>query len=292
MVKDSMVEIMGADPGTSFMRYIQDPVSGEYLFPLQSQGEQAFQYRVMRASVKASFLEQEGAREEDFEAFWEVRWKELLAKRGKEDLTVPPVAFVDTGIISDHPLLKGCIIKQYDLTEEGPYGQDINGHGTMMALEFRAGSFHKPRIINVKVAGSDGRGSRDDLIAGIEWLINYQKESQFNGPILNISLGIYPNKWSLAPCRGTCPLCRVTIEAARHGFRVFAAAGNKHGVTSCPARAALFNKDDDLWLHAVAAGGFSESGIGTISTPGGTGRTVFVSSDILKSLMNEFSSTE
>jgi len=133
------------------------------------------------------------------------------------------IAVLDTGVLSHHPGLRGRIAGSVDFTGEGP--EDLNGHGTMVALLAAGPLKPGPAILNVKVVNKHGTGREEDIAAGMRWAADHGAD------LLNMSLGI-PRS-----CDGTCLLCSTATEVHRSGVRVAAAAGNwGPGVRSCPAQ--------------------------------------------------------
>lgn len=133
------------------------------------------------------------------------------------------IAILDTGVLSHHPGLRGRIAGSVDFTGEGP--EDLNGHGTMVAL-IAAGSLRPgPDILNVKVLDKNGFGREEDIASGMRWAADHGAD------ILNMSLGI-PRS-----CDGTCLLCTTATELYERRVAVGAAAGNfGPEVKCCPAQ--------------------------------------------------------
>lgn len=87
------------------------------------------------------------------------------------------IAVMGTGLMLDHPCLVNHIADAVDFTGEGP--QDFNGSSTMQALYLlnkdrqtaqQAGHTPTPySLLGVKVLNKDGRGSIQNLIAGLLW---------------------------------------------------------------------------------------------------------------------------
>lgn len=180
---------------------LKDSVTGEYFYPLFS--------HTMNEKLEAS-----------------------LAKR-PQDSPPPITAIIDTGLMHDHPMIKGRIIGEVDLTGEGT--EDLNGHGTAVCLIY---SMYLPdaRLLNVKALNGDGFGRKKDLIEAFKWIIDWKKQNNIEEYIsVNISAGIYSKKWFLFQCKGDCDLCAVANEAAANKMRIFAAAGNEHGKAACPS---------------------------------------------------------
>ena len=201
------------------------------------------------------------------------------ASRQLTEYTGPAVrvAIVDTGLMLEHPLIKPALEESVDFTGEGP--EDLNGHGTIVALIVHLKN-PRVRFFNVKIADAKGRGTKEDLIKGIEWAVN--KAGTGKGPLvepflINISVGVYHKRWGLWDCRGNCDVCRVAQRAALANVGVVAAAGNEPGKTYCPAKVGVVKKRSgvrsvaayDLERDAIAP----YSGIGNIANA--VGKYVF-----------------
>jgi hypothetical protein len=279
MIQD--VEIMGGEPGTRgrYLSLVKDIDGNRYFAPVfpddpyrtevlgKEIARDIFLGKATRVpEVTKEFIKQiikdihsgetTSANEEDFERIWP-------AIKAKQKKTINPkspiLAIFDTGIMHDHPLLKDCIVESVDFTGEGI--EDFNGHGTMSALIAQVLSPFKNRFISVKVVGADGRGSSDDLVKGIHWLIEYKRKQNIE-VFANFSIGVYSKKWGLFECQGNCKVCNIAMQAANQGIVICAAAGNTPGLTSCPARAAMLNKHPIMLV--VAGYNYDKSGIGQV----------------------------
>jgi tetratricopeptide (TPR) repeat protein len=149
-------------------------------------------------------------------------------------------AVLDTGVLHDHPLIKGRVIAEVDFTGEG--AEDLSGHGTMVVLNATRGvatqSSHG--LLNIKVADRTGRGTPANLIRGLDWLTNYKAEHTDQIITANLSVGVYRRRLlGMLPCDGTCDVCSAALRASEAGILVIAAAGNTTGKTACPATAGL-----------------------------------------------------
>ena len=132
------------------------------------------------------------------------------------------VALIDSGIITNHPLLRPRIVASRDFTQEGI--EDHWGHGTMRAL-MTLWSQPTARFLIAKVVGRNP-GERKALIAALDWTV------EAGAGVLWLALGEY-NIF----CRGGCPLCRAATRATDAGCVVIAAPGNRPGRVACPAKA-------------------------------------------------------
>ena len=80
-----------------------------------------------------------GASEARFDAIWPRIWELTEFPHDPNEL----IAITDTGVLANHPMLKGCIRQVVDFTGEG--GEDRNGHGTLCALLARMAMPGLPR---------------------------------------------------------------------------------------------------------------------------------------------------
>ena len=204
-MEEKIVQILEAEPGKagSSLGMLRDPITGEYRNPLFSQ--QMLDYR-------ASLLEP-----------------------GKNEGPGPVCAIIDTGLMHDHPMIKGKILGEVDLVGEG--AEDLNGHGTAVSLILLTNQSNL-NLLNVKALDAEGVGTKKSLIAAFKWIIDWKKTNLPQERIyINISAGVYMERWGLLPCKGSCEICKVADEAAANNIFVVAAAGNEKGRTACPANA-------------------------------------------------------
>jgi hypothetical protein len=162
--------------------------------------------------------------------------QEELKKLGLADREKQRVGILDTGILHDHPALRGMVGEAIDLTGEGK--GDQNGHGTVVAIIYAHSAFLPVEIVDIKSVPSSGIGEYDLLIRGLEWSRGKKIE------VLNLSVGIY------LPCvsekidkaatnsRRSCDrqeICRKADELRNDGIMITAAVGNEVGRIACPA---------------------------------------------------------
>lgn len=174
------------------------------------------------------------------------------------------IAVVDTGVDYNHPDLSGRVIKGGDFVNNDNDPMDDEGHGTHVAGIASAttdngagiaGAAPDARVLAVKVLGSDGTGTLDQVAAGIDHARNRGAE------IINLSLG----------CEGCTPdiLEKAVDDAAEAGIFVVAAAGNgntstKHYPAAYPSVMAVgaTNQNDEKasfsnhggWVDMTAPG--------------------------------------
>lgn len=134
------------------------------------------------------------------------------------------VAIVDTGIDYTHPDLKDRYQGGYNAFTKTNDPKDDHGHGTHVAGIIGAtdnsfgvvGVAPEVKIWSAKVLDSDGAGTDETVIAGIDWVIS-QKEKLGGNWIVNLSLG------SNAP---SDPEREMFARAIDDDILVVAAAGN------------------------------------------------------------------
>jgi|GEM_PF-1186213 tetratricopeptide (TPR) repeat protein len=142
------------------------------------------------------------------------------------------IGIIDSGIMIDHPQIKGLIAGSKDFTGDGI--EDRIGHGTLVTLIFLYGVEESsdvpevPSIIVAKVARKDGRILQEDVIKAIDWIAGY------NVLLINISIGFHGSPQDYEPLREA-------LE--RHPeVRFYCAAGNDGpDVTVYPAAFDLKN---------------------------------------------------
>jgi len=146
-------------------------------------------------------------------------------------------AILDTGIMTHHPWIKGRIKKYNDFTGEGI--EDLNGHGTMVALQYlngwgqSSGNLDSCWLMIVKVLDKNKIGSEENLKTGLIWAAENGATS------INLSLGIYRKNG----CAVDCELCCLIEQLNRKRIIVTLAAGNDPNKISCPqARGSLTMK--------------------------------------------------
>ncbi|MEL6931423.1 MAG: S8 family serine peptidase [Cyanobacteria bacterium J06600_6] len=135
---------------------------------------------------------------------------------------------IDSGVLRDHPQLKGLVIKEKDFTGEGI--ADEIGHGTQVALigtygdptEDKKPILQVPGLISAKVASRDGTVDKKKVIRAIHWVAKQGVQ------IINLSLGFEGS------AKKHQDLCKA-ISA--HPNIIFCAAAGNLGVgfKVCPA---------------------------------------------------------
>lgn len=153
---------------------------------------------------------------------------QLIVIAGYEELRAisePPLygegfnlALVDTGIRESHEKLAGRVVYRRNFTADPM--RDGFDHGTGVASVALAVA---PRcnLLNIKVLGNNGEATEEEVILGIDHLIDlHDSGSEFAPHVINLSLG--------GPDTGDPddPLRLASRAAIERGIWVFAAAGN------------------------------------------------------------------
>ena len=140
------------------------------------------------------------------------------------------IAVLDTGIYPHldftRPWNRIIAFKDFVNNRENPY--DDNGHGTFTAgvaagSGYSSGGRYKgiapeADLIAVKVMDENGSGNSSDILAGMQWVADHQKE--YNIRIMSLSLGAKPTESRFDPLAAA-------VEAVwEKGVVVIAAAGN------------------------------------------------------------------
>jgi hypothetical protein len=174
-------------------------------------------------------------------------------------------AFLDSGVMTAHPVISHRLRSSIDFTGEGI--EDLNGHGTMVALlSYTQNTSHA--IVNVKVLNKSGFGRQDWLVKGLRWV--RENAARYNIRTVNLSAGIYGNKWGFLPCNSDCPVCNEARALYDSGVMVVVAAGNDGpDQLPCPQRVGIL---EDKFLVVAAVDPFTHnraeySGKGNIHAP-------------------------
>ena len=108
------------------------------------------------------------------------------------------VAVLDTGVTAGHPDLEGRLLCFRDFIDGRKFPYDNNGHGThvsgilcgsgrMSGGKYR-GMAPEAGLVAGKVLDSRGDGTTDEMLAGLDWVLQIRKKYDIR--ILNISVGI------------------------------------------------------------------------------------------------------
>lgn len=152
------------------------------------------------------------------------------------------VALIDSGVARVPGLTSGNVVDGPDLSFESQYPdvryRDTFGHGTHMAsiiagrdaagtpAQYAAstgftGIAPDARIVNLKVAASDGSADVSQVIAAIGWVTQHAHDNGLNIRVLNLSYGTDSTQSSALD-----PLAYAVEQAWRRGIVVVVAAGN------------------------------------------------------------------
>ncbi|HEX8363829.1 MAG TPA: S8 family serine peptidase [Allosphingosinicella sp.] len=172
-----------------------------------------------------------------------------------EDLTGKGTvcAIVDSGLAAEHPTIAARLDEQVDFSGEGI--GDRYGHGTTVALIFLAAA-PEARLVDVKVSDARGRSKVSRMIQGLEWI------GRRGGiRLVNASCGAYR-----PACRADCDLCTAARALVDQGILVVAAAGNRPGLTACPAKAVISVAESDPETGSLTSTS-SPAGLGGVVVP-------------------------
>ncbi len=138
------------------------------------------------------------------------------------------VCVIDTGIDYRHPDLKANVKGGWNVLDKSADFADDNGHGTHVAGTIAAldnaigvvGVAPEAELYGVKVLASDGSGTFDDVIAGMQWAVQHRMQV--------VSM-------SLAADQGLESLRLAVAAMAKAGIVLVAAAGNSGSDVEYPA---------------------------------------------------------
>lgn len=98
------------------------------------------------------------------------------------------VYVVDTGIRATHKEFEGRVGKGFKSAEGATSEDDKHGHGTHVAGTIAGTTYgvaKEATVHAVKVMGDDGRGSTEDVIRGLDWIV----ENAEQPAVVNMSIG-------------------------------------------------------------------------------------------------------
>jgi hypothetical protein len=115
------------------------------------------------------------------------------------DADAPLVGVIDSGVVSEHPLLKGCVVETVSLSDWLSNGVDRTGHGTAVACLIARGSIEQQlsdgewevppcRILSVRVLDENNelaehRLIENELVDAIHYLVDHGVR------VINLSIG-------------------------------------------------------------------------------------------------------
>ncbi|HYM52087.1 MAG TPA: S8 family serine peptidase, partial [Candidatus Dormibacteraeota bacterium] len=180
-------------------------------------------------------------------------WKAGLTGRGVD------VAIIDSGVSPVDGLDgRGKVLRGPDLSFESQAPNlrylDSFGHGTFMAglIAGRDGGGRgsdydgvapDARIVSIKVANAQGATDVSQVIAAIDWVVQFGRRDGLNIRVLNLSFGTYSAQSYVLD-----PLAFAAEVAWHAGIFVVVAAGNDSGTTG-----RLMNPAMDPFVMAVGA---------------------------------------
>ncbi|MEJ5249236.1 MAG: S8 family serine peptidase [Caldilinea sp.] len=95
------------------------------------------------------------------------------------------------------------------------------GNGCLSGGRYR-GYAPEASIVAIKIGRSGGRIPEEDILRGLEWLLEEDRWRRYNVRVVNISVGgDFPEEWNRNP------VCRAAHALAQRGLFVAAAAGNR-----------------------------------------------------------------
>jgi len=145
------------------------------------------------------------------------------------------VAVLDTGVDDEHEFLKGKFVAGFDCsgssseTDYETNPDDTDGHGThvasiIMGTGGSTGTYKgvapDAKLVDVKVLRSVGTNFENQIIRGMEWVI--ENKEKYNITIINLSVAS-----TIDDSDGTSPASREANKAVEYGLIVVAAAGNE-----------------------------------------------------------------
>ncbi|AUS10057.1 peptidase S8 [Laceyella sacchari] len=171
--------------------------------------------------------------------FWNKQWGPKRVQAHLAWQTAPvgktvKIAVVDTGIQTNHPDLRGKVLRGWDFVDDDSTQQDLNGHGTHCAGIIAATSNNgigiaglspNAKLLPVRVLNEQGEGTAADIADGIKYAADQGAQ------VINVSLG--------------GPESSLTIKNAvdyawNKGAIVVAAAGNES--TDQPSYPAYYSR--------------------------------------------------
>jgi serine protease AprX len=175
----------------------------------------------------------------------------------------PTIAVVDSGIdqskVGDFGARVVAHVDFCSLCPAGTSGQDLEGHGTMVAglaagsSSTYGGVAQNAKLVDLRTAGANGASSTSDVIAATDWIL--QNKDQYGIKVVNYSMrGANPSSFRYDP------LDAAVESLWFHGIVVVAAVGN-YGVENTPQKVQYSPGNDPF---VISVGALSTNG--TLST--------------------------
>ncbi len=187
------------------------------------------------------------------------------------------VAMLDTGVDLAHPDLAGVVAAERCFCDDGApgplgccpdgqndqsgagAGQDDHGHGTRVAGVLTSAGVHAPvggapdaQLVVVKVLNASGSGLLSDLLAGLDWVLQFQPDVS----VVNMSLGggLYAGDCDAADAV-TMAFASAVNQLHAAGVLTVAGAGNNQSGTGMIAPACI--------AKAVSIGAVWDANVGS-----------------------------
>lgn len=140
------------------------------------------------------------------------------------------VAVIDTGVFAEHQDFAGRVSVAMDFTG-GNNPKDEHGHGTHVAGIVAASGVNKGiapecHIASLKVFGSSGEGSLDNITVALNWVVSNHAEYRIS--VVNMSLGTESNLSEFTETSD--PFFKAIEQLKLRNICVVVAAGNEYGI--------------------------------------------------------------
>jgi serine protease AprX len=166
----------------------------------------------------------------------------------------PTIAVVDSGIdqskVGDFGTRVVAHVDFCSLCPAGTTGQDLEGHGTMVAglaagsSSTYGGVAQNAKLVDLRTAAADGGSRTSDVIAATDWIL--QNKDRYGIKVANYSMrGANPSSFRYDP------LDAAVESLWFHGIVVVAAVGN-YGVANTPQKV-QYSPGNDPFVISVGA---------------------------------------
>jgi serine protease len=160
-------------------------------------------------------------------------------------------------------------VRGHDFVAKGPYANDRNGHGTLVASTIAeetgnayglTGLAYGVRLMPVRVLDSEGEGEASTIAEGVRYAVKHGAQ------VINLSLEFSPG----VTASDIPELLEALRFAHRRGVLVVAAAGNEgHAAVAYPARAPYVVSVGATTEHGCLASYSNDGSRLTLVAPGG-----------------------